>query len=220
MVVTDVNKIADGNHITWPVQVKLIPPRQDLCWPYSNLINSLISLFCFLLFNSHPPSFLLYAPTHSSSPSQTTRTSTRGRSTGSSTTRSWRWNLDTQNPSCVTGWAAISLTWSAPAARVTVVTASCPLMTWTSWWPSTTSQQQSTPLPWWSPAFCRFASWCWCTRSFSLKTKECSRTPWRSTTTNTLFRSGYDSQRSSEEVKLHGLKGVKPLLCCLLAHFG
>lgn len=33
-------------------------------------------------------------------------------------------------------------------------------MTWTWWWPSMTSQQQSMPSPWWSLAFWRYASFC------------------------------------------------------------
>ena len=68
-------------------------------------------------------------------------------------------------------------------------TVSCPTMTWTSWWPSTTFRAPSTPLPWWSLASSPFAFWSWSTPSFSSRTKECSST---SPTTNIQCRSGYD----------------------------
>lgn len=121
---------------------------------------------------------------------QITPTSTGGRSTGGSTTRSWRWSLDIQSPFYKTGWAATSPRWSAPAA--TAETGSCPLTTWTSSWPSTMSPRPSTPSPWWYHASCRSASWCWSIPFSSLRAKERSRTRSCSIITNTQFRSGYD----------------------------
>ena len=87
---------------------------------------------------------------------QDSPTSTRGRSTGSSTTSSSEWSRATRAPSSRTSWAASWRPSTPPGRRPTMAT-----RTWWSSW--TTRRTRWRPSPSSSPACWRCACWCWST---------------------------------------------------------